>query len=299
MKKKDVEFDYFEAWCYEDDENGEKKISNKFQLETIFQAAQKRSAQEITYPYRGEKARIQKVVYDTTNKVWEIQLLRLREIAPPGLAKDDGTYEIFLLEDGEYIGESVSMLYDPEFMVLCIQRNYNAIPPSGVEEYLNKTIDFNPIICLRPKLLSSKNITKLSNSKIFRKISLAIATDDFIIDDRKQGLNKLLGNILKYDGSIVHIDISVGNSKKDKSLSPGLAYDTIQNLYNDSATTKLKANIRDINDTKVEKVDLFDDRMKDIDGFEVNRENPLTHERVYPNLRFKFLSRRNKGDFKK
>ncbi|WP_373899292.1 DUF6731 family protein [Haloimpatiens sp. FM7315] len=298
MSKKTVQFDYFEVWCEVEEENQSKIQEKKFDLNVIFDKASRISAKDTTYTYRGEKARLQNVVFDENNSIWEIQLLRLREVAPPGLAKDDGTYEIFKLEDGEYIGESVSLLYDKINYVLCVQRNFNAIPPSGVEEYLNSCIDGNPKIKLKPIIGNKKGIDKIKKDKIFRKMEIGLAIKDLDGVDTESGLGKTLNNLLKFGGTNVKIEISVGNAKRDRSLAPGLSEETIGQLYKNSATTKLKANVRDVDDTKVEKIDLFDDRLKDSDNFEVDRDMPLTHERVYPILRAKYLTRLEKGEFK-
>ncbi len=297
MKNKDVEFDYFEVWCYEKKEGSEELEEKRFNLESILKEAEKNTSNETTYDYRSEKARIQKVKYDEYSKVWEIQLLRLREIAPPGLAKDNGTYEIIKLNDGEYIGESVSLLYDPMYYILSVQRNYNAIPPSGVEEYFNKCINYEPAIYLKPKIAES-SIEKITKGKVYRKISFGIAANESTLIIKNKALNQLLKELINYNGAKFNIDITLGNTKKDRTLNPGLSYDTLQELYTNSATTKLKANIRGVDDTKVEKLDLFDDRMKDIEKFEVSRSMPLTHERVYPILKSKYLTRRKNEDFK-
>ncbi|WP_010295925.1 DUF6731 family protein [Clostridium senegalense] len=298
MSKKTVQFDYFEIWCEVEEGNSGKIKEKKFNLNAIFDKASRINSKDTTYPYRGEKARIQSVVFDENSSIWEVQLLRLREIAPPGLAKDDGSYEIFKLDDGEYIGESVSMLYDKINYVLCIQRNFNAIPPSGVEEYLNNCINKNPKIKLKPIIENKKGIEKINKNKIFRKMEIGLAMKDLDGIDTESGLGKTLNNLLKFGGTNVKIEISVGNAKRDRSLAPGLSEETINQLYKNVATTKLKANVRDVDDTKVEKIDLFDDRLKDLDIFDVDRGMPLTHERVYPRLRAKYLTRLENGEFK-
>lgn len=297
MGKKAVQFDYFEVWCEIEDKVTKQIKEKKFDLKEILEGTSSISLKDTTYPYRGEKARLQKVVYDEHNEIWEIQLLRLREIAPPGLAKDDGTYEIFKLDDGEYIGESVSMLYDKNKVMLSIQRNINAIPPSGVEEYLNKCIDSKPKIKLKP-VISSKSIDKIKKDKIFRKIEIGLATNDLDGINEKSALGEVLKNLLKFNGNKIKIEVSLGNSKRDQSLAPGLSEETINELYKSSATTKLKASVRDIDDTKVEKIDLFDDRLKDSEVFNVDRDMPLIHDRVYPILRAKYLTRLENDDFK-
>jgi hypothetical protein len=290
MKKRKVHFDYFQVFC--EKEENDVIIEKKLDISGLLKKAMTLKPKETTYDFRGEKARIQKVEYDQKNKVWEIQFLRLREISPPGVAKEDGTFEIFHLEDGEYIGESVSALYDKNDCILVLQRNINSLPPSGIEEYLNKCFA-DLVVKLKP-IISGSDISKITSDKIYRSIAIGVATKNSNLLDESSHLGKILKHFYKFEGTSIKVEVSVGNAKRDRSLSPGLVNDTVKMLYDNGDTTQLRVNTKDSPDTKVEKIDLLDDRRKDIVEFQISRDKPLTHEVVFPEIKSKYLERRIK-----
>lgn len=292
MNKKTVYFDYFDIWCHELTEDGETIVEKKFDITNILKKASELTPKETMRKYRDEKVRIQKV--KSLGDIWEIQLLRLREKSLPGVAKDDGEFQLIVLDDGEYIGESVSLLYDKQDCVIVIQRNCNSISPSGVEEYFNSILHSERIkrIILKP-IIAESELKKITTSKVYRSLTIGISMNEQIPDSIF--LNNLLKNFKEYDGVSYKFVISVGRAKKDKSLSPGLSVDTIKELYDKKYTTILKTSIKDSEDTKVEKIDLLDDRRKDSCEFTIEKKKPLTHERVFMEMYKKYSIRKEEN----
>lgn len=295
LKPRTIQFDYLSVYCQKL-EDSNVVTEKKYDLTGILEKAALIESKDTTYDYRGEKARIQKVKYDKNNGVWELQFLRLREICPPGVAKDDGTFEIFHLEDGEYIGESVSALYDKKDNIFVMQRNINSLPPSGIEEYLNSCITTKDLTIILKPVISGTDIDKITSSKIYRSLQIGLASKDIQSLSDNSPLGSILNNLSKYDGSRFNIRITVGNAKRDKSLSPGLVSNTVKGLYENNSATQLKVATRDNPNTKVEYIDLLDDRRKDKREFNVSKDKPITHELVYPELLRIYLDRKNNNN---
>lgn len=217
MNKKTVRYDYFQVYCKKFIKEKNTVEEKKFDLSPIFNKATKLKANETVQPFRGEKARIQDIKR-VTNILWGIQFLRLREVNPPGIANEDGDFEIIKLEDGEYIGEFTACLYDSEINVLVIHRNIHAFTPSGIEEYLNSTLNVEGIQVLLKPIISGSDIKKIMKVEIYRSFEIAIATDKENIYDDNTGLGELLKNFSKFKGSSIKLSIGVGRAKKDRSL---------------------------------------------------------------------------------
>ena len=94
---------------------------------------------------------------DETDKqgLYELQILRLREKIQPEIANKDGGLEIFELEDGKFIAESASALFDPLTNILVLQNNYFGVNIGFLKAYLNvllrkpedkSLIGFEPLI---------------------------------------------------------------------------------------------------------------------------------------------------------
>lgn len=294
LKPKVVVFDYYEVWCHQLDPDGDKINETKYDLTSVWTKGSKLTAKETMRKFREEKARIQKV--ELKKDIWEIQLLRLREKSLPGVAKDDGDYQIIKLEDGEYIGESNSLLYEKKHCILVMQRNYNGFTPSGVEDYLTSL--FSPEseikqIILKP-IISGSKLDKIKKDKLYRSLIIGVAIGkDKLVDTPLLG--KLLKEYVKYEGASYKIKISLGNVKRDRTLSTGLTVDTIREIYGQSCVTELKTSVKTSEDTKAEIVDLLNDRRQDSVELLVDKNTPLTHERVYSELEKAYLKRKKKN----
>ncbi|SHH05686.1 DUF6731 family protein [Tepidibacter thalassicus] len=295
MANKYVQFDYFQIFCAIKNENGD-IIENRYDITGILEKASTLTAKDTTQNYRGEKARIQTVKYHDSDKVWEIQFLRLRENCPPGIADEDGEYEIIALDDDKYVGEFASALYDKEECILVFHRNRNSLTPSGIEEYLNKVIDNKNILIKLKPIISRRDVKEMLKGKIYRTISFGLSTDDLNEINEESHLGGLLKSFLKYKGANLKVEIYLGNVKRDRTLAPGLIDEAIDELHDLKATSKLEVKFKNNPDTITEKVDLLNDRVKDTEKFEVDKQNPLTHEKVYPILKRCYLKRKNNND---
>lgn len=293
MKPKKIAFDYFRVMSCRKNENGE-PIETLLDLTALFTRAQEINYKDRTYPYKDDKARIQHIRFHNDVNAWEIQLLRLRETSLPGLADEDGGFEIIQLEDGKYVGESTSLLYDSSNCVLVMQRNVNGLPPSGIEEYLNKCTNNTQHVTLRP-IVPGNVIEKITREKIYRKLVIGIDAGDIDTITGPASLNTILRNFLNYQGVSYKFEVTMGNVKKDRTIAPGLVVDTINELYGNIDANALKVDYRDTYDSQLEKVDLLNDRRRDFVEVNVSRDNPLKHEDIYQFMKIKYLGRKERA----
>lgn len=297
MSNKNVQFDYFTIYTRKVDNN--KVTEREFDITPILEVLKGTDVAETTRECMAEKARVQHLEFDEVNKIWEIQLLRLREVNIPGIADDDGAYNIIKLDDGKYVGEFASALYDPEEKMFVLHRNRNSVTPSGVEEYLNR---LSPpyTFTLKPEI-STKDIKNYLEGKLFRKISIGVHTSELesLIDKEDKYIIPLLKKLNRLDGTSIKIEVSLGNARKDKSLSDTLVDSIIDELGDFKGTKGLSLGIKESPDTKVETVDLLKNRVKDMVTFtNVNKQNPLEHKIVYNKLKDVYLERKRKGEIR-
>ena len=102
--KKEIQFDYYEVHCFEMNEDNTIATDIKFNIDSILSDLNKIEVVKRTQIYKNDKIRFQ-IVNKTEDELWEIQVLRLRESMLPGIADEEGNFEIITLEDGQYIGE--------------------------------------------------------------------------------------------------------------------------------------------------------------------------------------------------
>lgn len=283
MAQKRVRYDYFETWIMEYNKETNSATEKKVDLSELFNQAIKMTKKEATKDFRGEKARIQ-MISQGEDGVYEIQFLRLRETTPPGIATDEGEFELIKLEDNEYIGEFTAALYDSSRCLLIMHRNLHAFTPSGLEEYIASTMkDVNRDIFLKP-IFSKVDIEKIINSKVYRSFNISVRPEDIESFNENSPLNKILKQAEKFDGSNINIGITVGRSKKDRTLDPKATRMLIQDAKNNTELNRFVINYKEFEDSKVEEIDLIDERMHDSYVFTIDREKPLTYLMVISKL---------------
>lgn len=295
MSEKTVRCDYFQVYCKKIIKEKNKVEEKRFDLSSIFNKAIKLKASETAKPFRGERARIQKIK-KVTDTLWGIQFLRLREVNPPGIANEEGEFEIIKLEDGEYIGEFTGCLYDSEINVLVMHRNIHAFTPSGIEEYLNSTFSEKEIQIFLKPIISGTDIKKVMKAKIYRSFELAIATDKKTIFEEGTGLGELLKKASIFKGSNIKISIGVGHAKKDKSLDEEGLRKLLGGSYTNKDLNKLVVKYKEYEDAKVEEVDLLEDRRHDLHKFVLDRSTPLTYLMVINQMIDKYNERKENNN---
>ncbi len=295
--KKEIQFDYFEVHSFEMNEDNTVARDVKLDITNILEELLLIEVVKRTQEYKSDKIRFQ-IVKRRLPNIWEIQLLRLRESMLPGIADEEGNFQIMTLEDGQYIGESVSLLYDSENCIICMQRNNRAILPSTLE-YLLRGIytGENELITLKP-IIKPRDLTKINNSTLFRKITIGIATDDIVLNEKNPTpIGKMLNNIQDYNCGYVSIELGFnGRLKKNTSMAAGLSFETIEDLLEDNKVDKLKIAYKTSEDAFVEYADLIENKTHDIISFEYERNYDITHEVIYNKMYDRYVLRKNNND---
>lgn len=292
--KKEIQFDYYEVHCFEMNENNSVGTDIKFDIDNIFNDLSKMEVVKRTQIYKNDKIRFQ-IVNKTDDGLWKIQVLRLRESLLPGIADEEGNFEIITLEDGQYIGESVTLLYDPDNCIICMQRNNKAMLPSTME-YLLRSIynGDNELITLKP-IIKPQDLAKLDEKTLYRKISIGIATDEkFLNKENLTPIGSLLNKIDEYDCGYVTLELGFnGRLKKNTTMASGLSFRTIENLLEDNKVNKLKVAYKTTEDSFVEYADLIENKTHDILSFEYQRNKDISHKVIFEKLLNRYNARKN------
>ena len=173
----------------------------------------------ITKPvdFNNAKARIEHVAYSKNYNVWCLQLMKLRDTNVPAKAKDFEEAKTIELDENEYIGEDLYMIYDAEKGIAMIQQNRNSLGVSRVEEFLQHTYnlfwgtDHNKKISIEP-IIGADGIEKLSKGTL-RYIELSMANLNNYIPAEKTPLSEIISQLKTYHGVAGKIMISIGRCK--------------------------------------------------------------------------------------
>lgn len=291
VKSKKVGFNFFRPII--EFPNGNTKIFDfAYIFENIreeYSKARERTCEEneqekykLVYRYNNEPARLADIKIDYESQYFHLIFERL-EYQVPFRTTLHGESEIIELEDDEYIGLDVNVLYDPVHHIFMIQRNRDSLGPSGIELFLKTLIDkyveevegvFN--LAIVNDNTARKRAFRLS---AYRKIHLKV------YGLKAKGIiEKLTGS--KNNVSVDSIEISFNSSStKDGKMDETFAKQILEEYIDDEEVHILKVRGREDEDGKVEPIDLIDHKLQAFHVFEFKEDRKLHPISVFDVMR--------------
>lgn len=222
-----IRVEYYQVIKTKRDESGNDEI---YDLEKLILKADSLSLKDRIYNYYQEEARLDKISYRPSTECYYLNFVRMRQTKIPVKAKRDSESTAIPLEDDEYIGEDVSVVYDKNYNIIALQKNRDSLGSSGLGYYLSKLLDSDVYeIILRPVPLKDIN-ERIAKVKGYRKLVIKLATDRSrrkIIPD-KSSFHELLKFTNPFESRNVSITISMGRGKG--FIDAKAIYDTIQDI---------------------------------------------------------------------
>lgn len=121
-QRKNVQFDHFRPYYLKRNDDGSTQEC-AYDLKALLQYVASQPFTNTKKQILGDTHMFHVCKRDGQLKVWELQILHLREKLLPGIADDAGAYELITLEENQYPAESTTMLYDEVSCTLYMQRN--------------------------------------------------------------------------------------------------------------------------------------------------------------------------------
>lgn len=253
------------------------------------------------------KAKIEYIEYSKLSGLWKIRLMRLGEYNIPQKSKTEHNAEDIPMDDDEYIGYDVNILYDEMTGIAMIQRNKMSLTIERITELIhatnpsnNKYISILPIL----KMTNGKKLTK--NGK---KIELTFANIVNEIPETLSPLSSIINSFHKLRGLAGNVAIGVGRGKEiTTTKSKGKEKKTKTERFLDARETAQFINdirdnseiisrgivtLRDEDDTNVQLVDLFDDVFVDIIKFQLESRKTLGIGYVMDEMRTRYDKRKS------
>lgn len=221
------------------------------------------------------------------NEFYSARVYKVRDTNIPVKLADGHDAEPIELEEDEYIGEDLNILYDYQLNVCMIQRNRMSIGVSRLAEWAMKDIaDYD--ILFRP-LGQSYNIGKFRKKKI-RSLDITMGN----INEQTKGtaLSDLIKGAADIGGLNVSISISVGR-KRNRELSKDGAMQLIKEITdNREDVTRARVKVKDDDNAPIETVDLIDDLLNDIIVYNIEHKSTLDFRTEKQQMLQKYLERR-------
>lgn len=272
-----------------EDRNAEPR--HLFNLENLIAKADKYTLKERSFDYYQEKARLDKMRYNSISNYWYLNFARLSQTNIPSKGFEDSETEPMTLLEGEYIGNEVTAVYDVENHIIALQRNRNSLSSTGVEYYLSELLNSSKYDIYLDPILANEN--KLGNAKIYRKLTMRFADlrKSKLKGDEGSSFARLFEYFEDSEASTATVTISLGHMKRG-SLDKETISNTID-LINDNRglVSSAELNIKASEVDPVDTIDLF--TMKCHDFINIKLEKLETIE--FENLADEIHARYNKS----
>lgn len=255
---------------------------------------------KVEISFNDVKARIDHFHFNSDKKIWGLRLFKLRNTNIPSRVKNNEDARVIELEDGEYLGEDLFLIYDQENGIALIQQNRFSLVTSRLEELFADT--YNRFVDERNKIevdiaaiLDLDGKEKLRHSN-YKNLEISFANiNKCVLDENRRSLGTLLNPLKSMYGVNGSIKISLGHSKLD-TLNRKLIQDIVKEVNEPSNKGYIKSakiKIQEEEDSDVEVVDLFNDICDEYLEFVIDNSKGLIYSRTIDAISDKYIDRKD------
>ncbi|GAB3042115.1 DUF6731 family protein [Virgibacillus ainsalahensis] len=285
--RKNVKFEYYRPNLV----NIQNQEMQRIELDTMLNHLYhlKVNGEVIRYEFNNEIAKLEHLFWHEDIRCWQICFERLRDFNLPVKSSFERESEPIDLEENEFIGEEVSLLYDVHNRVLMIQRNKNSLSPSALEMFLGDlyrrlnerelnqyNFEINPI-------LHQNALQEVLDSSQIRK--LIVRVDDLGHEiNMEDDLSFLTHRVTQYEASSLDVTLSVGR-ERDREMGEGAIKRLIRNISERQNVSKAQVYARFDDESNVEKYDLIEQKLFNIGSFDFRENRNLRPDAVFDKMR--------------
>lgn len=287
--KRKIKFDYYTV-CIVNDKEGTDPV--RFDFQSWIDKVRELHMEQQEVETDGIVARLEKVDGDRENHLWRLHFMKLRDTNIPSIVKRDSEAMPLQLNDDEYIGEDLLMVYDTSNNVAMLQRNRYALTKGRLEKILNKVWN-----CEEERIVLihiGKNVKKEEIArKSWRYLEISLA-NIHKVEDNTRPLGKIINSYYEMGSKAGIIRFTLGRgSQKHPGLSqnqiPVMLDDIYENLDMVSAA---KIHIRDDDASPVDVVDLMNTILYEYIDLDFEKRTALEFEYASRMMEKYYLKRR-------
>ena len=256
----------------------------KHELESIIKELEGKEVKDRTWSV-GETMH-NSVLLESVKKInddfWSLNFIKVRDDAMPGKINTEGVFTEIPLEENEYIGEDMSVLYAPNKNLLGIQRNFFSVSYEKIAKYFSHMQEkydfrFEPI-------LGNQSIP---DGAIIRSVEISC------VDLKSDAVQKVVENSDIYGATRILLRLGIGTSKKSEGLIGGVV-DYLKKFIGDSRYKKIQVGYKENESTPVSTIDFIDRKLEDKLAIPYSKKDILTHDKICAAMLPKFKEQYDK-----
>ena len=200
-------------------------------------------------------------IHITKGRYYFVRFYRLRSENLPARIRDGEEARPIHLEQDEYIGNDLNLLYDRETGFVMLQRNNLSLTTSRLSEWMSRDLHPGEKVVFRP-VFKRLRLQRMKKEEV-RSIELSLANLDTADYSKASSLSHLLNGLDRYHGYSAKIKISIGRHR-GQSLDTRSIEDLLSDAYvNQDIVEGGKVKLREEGKPNVESVDIFNDAISD------------------------------------
>lgn len=285
-----VKFSYYTV-CIMENEQG--KLPKRFDFETLIKKAIDEGVEKKEIEFDNMVARLEEIEGDEESGIWKIRFLKLRDTNIPSIVKKREEAKPIELEDDEYIGEDLLMIYDPQKSIAMIQCNRFAMSKGKLEKCINQVWN-NPqyrIVLLH--ISKATNPAELKK-KNFRYLCMRLA-NIHAVEENHRPLSRIINSYHEIGGKAGTLVFSLGRGRQPRmGLNQEQVPIMLDDIYeNRDIVTDAVLKVRDDDDTSgVDIIDLFDNSACEYIDFQLEKRTALEFQYATNLMLGKYLERK-------
>lgn len=230
-------------------------------------------------PYKDENVKLIHI-FKNENNYYHLTFERLHQLIP-NVSKVLGNSKPLDLEDDEYIGHQITVLYDPFKKAIMIQRNISSLSPNGVETFID--------VLYREKYDNNKEVkfSLIEDSDKKQSVFHAEEYRDFFVRITKESSKDLFRRIFEKnrDINVEYVEIRVKAEKiNEKFFDNDLAKEIINTYKNNEDVEKLMVKARLNEGENISVVDVYNQKLQRQSTFTRNDRSELNTDEVFARM---------------
>lgn len=274
-----IKFDFFTV-CVTNENIGDLV---RFDFESWISKADEEELEKKEISFDNTIARLENLEGDKKHKLWKLRFLKLRDTNIPSIVKRENEAKPIFLDDDEYIGEDLLMLYDPENQVAMIQSNRFAMTKGKLEKFLNAVWKDQEKRIVLVHISKPINMAQL-RKKNYRFLTLRLA-NIHSVEDKHRPFSDIVNGFNTMGSRAGVITFSLGRGRQPKK---GLNQQEVPVLLDDiyenrDIVSDAVLKVKDDDDTQdIDIVDLFNNSL--VEYIEFKMEERATLEFNYATM---------------
>ena len=241
-------------------------------------------------------ARVDGHKYDKSNDLHGVCFVNMRGENLPSKVDEGKEQEDLDLEENEYIGEDMYVLYDRTSNVFMVQSNRMSLTINRITEFVNETKNSdNTIVGFVP---ITRNLTRkeLKNKRVR---SILISCENLHEKDKikSSALKTICDTADGFGCSTYSFKLGVGR-KRNAELSPAESQRVIDDIINRTVSVKsAQVSVSDQLTGEIEYVDLVENKLCSILEYKIGKRERLHLDKLFPEMIKEYLKAKSKNYF--